>query len=54
MAMDNFDGIAHVHTLMQKEGTTQEEIKDAYVAWSKTYEQVRVYSTHETKLLSMR
>ena len=41
--MENFDGLVHIHTLMQKQGTTQEEIKDAYVAWSQTYEQASVY-----------
>ncbi len=43
MAAENFDGYAHVDRLMRKainEDTTREEIKEAYVAWSKTYEQV--------------
>lgn len=40
MATETFDGIAHVDMLMMKKGTTQEEMKKAYKAWSKTYETV--------------
>ncbi|CAB4041047.1 Hypothetical predicted protein [Paramuricea clavata] len=39
--MATFDGYTHVDKLMEKalkEGTTKEELKEAYVAWSKTYE----------------
>ena len=42
--MATFDGYTHVDKLMEKalkEGTTEEELKEAYVAWSKTYEKVR-------------
>ena len=45
MATQNFDGYIHVDNLMKKalkEGTTEEEIKEAYVAWSKTYEKVNI------------
>ena len=46
MATDNFDGYTHVDKLKLKkalkEGTTEEEIKEAYVAWSKTYEKVNI------------
>ena len=40
MATETVDGIAHVDMLMMKKDTTQEEMKDAYKAWSKTYEKV--------------
>ena len=43
MATENFDGYAHVDNLMQKalkQDNVQEELKQAYVAWSKTYDKV--------------
>ena len=45
MAAENFDGYAHVDKLMQKalrEDNVQEELKEAYVAWAKTYDKVTV------------
>jgi hemoglobin-like flavoprotein len=44
MATENYDGYAHVHELMWRalrEETTQEEIKELYSAWSKTYDKVK-------------
>ena len=45
MAAENFDGYAHVDMLMQKAlkgDTNQEDIKEAYVAWGKTYDKVNI------------
>jgi hemoglobin-like flavoprotein len=44
MATENYDGYSHVHNLQEKalkEDTTEEELKEVYAAWSKTYEKVR-------------
>jgi hemoglobin-like flavoprotein len=43
MTAENYDGYAHVHELMSralKEETTEDEIKELYAAWSKTYDKV--------------
>ena len=44
MATELFDGIAHIDALMMKEDTTADEMKEAYKAWSKTYEKVRLFN----------
>ena len=40
MSAETFDGMALVHTLMLKNDTTEDEMKEAYKAWSKTYDKV--------------
>ena len=42
MATENFNGIEYVDMLMAKKDTTQDEMKEAYKAWSKTYEVVSI------------
>ncbi|CAB4030110.1 Hypothetical predicted protein [Paramuricea clavata] len=41
MTTENYDGYTHVHNLQEKalkEDTTEEELKEVYAAWSKTYD----------------
>ena len=40
MAAEDFDGYAYMDVLMKKEGTTQDEIQEAYHIWAKTYDKV--------------
>lgn len=43
MEAENIDWFNHMEQVMKKHGqtTTQKELKDAYSAWSSTYEKVR-------------
>ena len=44
MTTENFDGYAHVHKLMRKaleeEAPKEDEMKETYAAWAKTYDKV--------------
>jgi hypothetical protein len=44
MATEKFDGYARVDMIMKKADSTQEDIKEAYSVWSKTYDEVTINS----------
>jgi hypothetical protein len=44
MATEKFDGYARVDMIMKKADSTQEDIKEVYSVWSKTYDEVTINS----------